>query len=59
MSVTIDLGAGEVNISTDTVSTWDEQPDNLLPEDVRKEILDNIVAYFKKKGFTVKLFPVF
>jgi hypothetical protein len=43
MGVTVDHGADEIIVFTDTVARWDDDPDTLIDTDVRDRIVNNIL----------------
>jgi hypothetical protein len=54
MSISIDYGANEVNVFTDTVGRWDDDPSARIDEAQRQEILRDISVILEKKGLTVR-----
>jgi hypothetical protein len=57
MSISIDYGANGVNVFTDTVGRWDDDPATRIDEVQRQEILRDISVALEKKGLTGRFIP--
>jgi len=42
MFVTVDFGANDINVFTDTVTRWDDDPETVIEEHVRERTVNNI-----------------
>jgi hypothetical protein len=42
MSVTVDYGANDINVFTDSVTRWDDNPSVLIDKTVQERIVSNI-----------------
>jgi hypothetical protein len=55
MSITIDYGGDQVNIFTDTVSRWDDDPNTLIEDIERQKILQDVSVDLEQRGLQVHL----
>lgn len=52
MSITVDYGANDINVFTDTVTRWDDDPERSIDSEARDRIIDNIfraLTYYQER----------
>ncbi len=55
MSITVDVGAGQANVFTESIGRWDDDPNNRVSDAIRQRIADNIKRALESQGELVVL----
>lgn len=57
MTVTVDLGAREINVFVGTANRWDNDPSTEIDDLTRARVLDDIKRALEWTGLSVRMLP--